>query len=298
MTPALRRAVVTGGNQGMGLSTAAALAASHYHVTVTVRSDDKGRAAVDAIKRSHPDAIVDYALVDMATLDTVKSFAATFDAPKLDLLVCNAGIMNTPFAVSSDGYEMQYQVNHLSHFLLTHLLLPKLQAAPSARVIFLSSRAHMRHPQRIDYDGLKAETQAQYNGWAAYGRSKLSNILTAKALAARFPVASSGVSFFSLHPGLVDTNLLVVGGLGAGRGLAVDDGIKCTMWLATAEGLEGKSGGYFHNEVRHFVEPEAQGRGDLMTAVATDEDEATACWTQSLAMLQIAEEAFGLPVAA
>jgi len=293
----MRRALVTGGNQGMGLSTAAALASRHYHVTITVRSNEKGKEAIDAIKQAHPDAVVDYAIMDNAVLSSVKSFASSFDAPKLDLVVCNAGIMNTPFAISSDGYEMQYQVNHLAHFLLTHLLLPKLRASGNARVIFISSRAHMRHPQSIDYHGLmnKTEVQAQFQGWTAYGRSKLSNILTAKALAARLPVATSGVTFFSLHPGLVDTNLLAAGGGGAFQGMDVDDGIKCTLWLATADGLEGKSGSYFHNEVSYFIDPEAQGRGDLMAPIARDSGEATACWTHSLAMLQIAEEAFGQP---
>ena len=102
---------------------------------------------------------------------------------------------------------------------------------------------------------------------------------------------------FSLHPGLVDTNLLVVGGLtsgvGTGSGIHVDDGIKCTMWVATAHGLEGKSGSYFHNEVTEFLNPEELGRGDLMTPVAADPAEAAACWAQSLAMLGIPEAAFG-----
>ena len=149
----------------------------------------------------------------------------------------------------------------------------------------------MRHSKKINYEELKAETQEQYDGWQAYGRSKLSNILSAKALATRFPVSTSGVAFFSLHPGLVATNLLVVGGVGGGMG--VDDGIKCTMWVATEDGLATKSGTYFHNEVSHFIE--AEGRANLMAAVASDQDEATACWTQSLAMLQLEETAFGKP---
>ena len=80
---------------------------------------------------------------------------------------------------------------------------------------------------------------------------------------------------------------------GTGRGIHVDDGIKCTMWVATADGLEGKSGGYFHNGVTEFLDPEELGRGDLMTPVAADPAEATACWAQSLAMLRIPEAAFG-----
>ena len=294
-----KRAVVTGGNQGMGLVTAAALAASNYHVTISVRSDSKGQEAVRTLQQNNPDAVVDYVLMDNGDLSTVYSFASQLDAAKLDLLVCNAGIMNTPFALSKDGIEMQYQVNHLAHFLLTHLLMPRLQAASgTARVIYLSSRAHMRHPQPIDYAALKAETTStDLNGWGAYGRSKLSNLLTAKALARRFPPATSGVAFFSLHPGLVETNLLAIGGGSlAGRGMNVEDGIRCTIWLATSTELEGMSGNYFHNEVTYYIDPEEQARHDLMSQIATDPHEAENCWTNSLAMLGLAEDGFGTPL--
>jgi NAD(P)-dependent dehydrogenase (short-subunit alcohol dehydrogenase family) len=163
-------------------------------------------------------------------LSSVASFAAAYDQPAIDVLICNAGIMNTPFAlskassarslsvsarssyarrgVSQDGIEQQYQSNHLGHFKLVrqppcpapfvicapkhafsaisliavqiHHLLPKLRAAGSARVVSLSSRAHMRHQEAIDYKRLKNETAESYDGWVAYGRSKLSQILMSK----------------------------------------------------------------------------------------------------------------------
>ena len=148
----------------------------------------------------------------------------------------------------------------------------------------------MRHSQSIDYSGLAAETAAEYDGWQAYGRSKLSNILAAKAFAARFPVATSGVAFFSVMPGLVGTNLLTVGGMDASRGMSTEDGVKCTVWLATADGLESKSGGYYHNNVNQFIE--AEGESNLMAAIAKDTNEATACWNKSLEMLEATDAAF------
>mmetsp|Transcript_37046 Transcript_37046/g.46355 ORF Transcript_37046/g.46355 Transcript_37046/m.46355 type:complete len:230 (+) Transcript_37046:618-1307(+) len=226
--------------------------------------------------------------MDMGDLISVADFIDRFSPEALDLLVCNAGIMNTPFAISKDSFEMQYQVNHLAHLLLTIKFLPKLKKAGRSRVVFLSSRAHMRHSEPIDYDALSKESAETYNGWHAYGRSKLSNILAAKALAKRFPISTSGINFFAVHPGLVDTGLLTKGGLNL-KGMKVTDGIKCTIYVATSSDLENSSGEYWHNEVTEFI------RGSLetpkfMTKIANSEEEADKMWEHSLKMLGIRNE--------
>ncbi len=149
-------------------------------------------------------AVVDFIVMDLNDLSTVHSFAAAYLAKgqQCHLLVNNAGVMNTPYFMTSDGFEGQFQANHLGHFLLTHLLMPAL--GPGSRVVCLASRAHLRWGGMppIDYDRMtKSVTAESYDGWQAYGLSKACNILFAKALAKRFPLATSGITFNALHPG-------------------------------------------------------------------------------------------------
>jgi NAD(P)-dependent dehydrogenase (short-subunit alcohol dehydrogenase family) len=285
-----KTAIVTGGNQGMGLVTAMELLKAGYKVTITCRSSTKGEEAVAELKQ-HGD--VNYMCMDLNSLSTVYAFASAYPEPVLNLLVNNAGIMNTPFAMSDDGIEAQYQVNHLGHFLLTHLLFPKLHAAGgTARVVTLSSRAHKRHPQSIDYEELKKAAAENYDGWMAYGRSKLSNILLSKALARRFPLETSGVAFFSVHPGLVDTGLLVKGGFTSPSAMPVENGIKCTMYLATSPDAAGQTGEYYHNDVSEFTRGTVD-TPDIVSSVALDQAEADSCFEHSMRMLGLTGATFG-----
>jgi len=183
-------AIVTGGNQGMGLSTTIALAAQGYHVTFSARSAEKGDEALGKILEAVPGAKVDYLTMDLANFGTIQTFAEQYLATErsIALLVCNAGIMNTPLSYTIDGFESQLQTNHLGHAKLLHLLMPKIKhvdASKHARVVCLSSRAHMRIAEAIDYSvtvqsNANAENEATYDGWRSYGRSKLCNILFAK----------------------------------------------------------------------------------------------------------------------
>ena len=273
----------------MGFTLATALLKAGYRVTISCRSVDKGEQAVSQLREFGD---VNFLTMDMNDLATVRSFAAAYSEPVVHLLVNNAGIMNTPFAKTADGFEAQYQVNHLAHFLLTHLLFPKLVAAGGSRVVSLSSRAHMRHQGSIDYPGLLAETADTYDGWRAYGRSKLCNILFSKALAKRFPLSDCGVAFFSLHPGLVDTGLLTKGGFSSPDAMAPEDGIKCTVFVSTASEVDGQSGEYYHNNVSEFV----RGGGhtpNLMAAIALSEGEADECFAQSMQQLGLQDSRFG-----
>jgi NAD(P)-dependent dehydrogenase (short-subunit alcohol dehydrogenase family) len=247
-------AIVTGGNAGLGLYTAAELCRFGFHVTITVRSERKGEDAVQDIRQRCSTASVDYMLMDLSSLGSVNKFATEYLSRdnRLSLLVNNAGIMNTPFRVTEDGFEEQFQVNHLSHFLLTHRLMPLLRAEQCARVVTLSSRAHLRWNQPVNFEDITKPTANTYDGWSAYGRSKTCNILFSKALAELFPLNEdgSGVTFNSLHPGLVNTGLLVAGGMSAAmiaNAIPVEEGIETTMYLSTSEEVRNVTGQYFAN---------------------------------------------------
>jgi NAD(P)-dependent dehydrogenase (short-subunit alcohol dehydrogenase family) len=182
----MKRAIITGGNAGLGLQQALELSRRRFAVTISVRTADKGIAAVAEIERSVPGSTVDFITLDNNDLSTAYTFAKQFGERHpgpLDVLINNAGIMATPFALTKDGFESQFQVNHLAGFLLTSLLLPQLRAAGSgpageARVIFLASRAHLRWQRSLDLGEVRAPkaTAESYDAWLAYGRSKTCNI--------------------------------------------------------------------------------------------------------------------------
>lgn len=255
-----QRALVTGGNAGLGLATATALCEKGYEVLITVRSSEKGEAAVRSVQEKVAQASISYGLMDALSLRSVHAFASGVKGP-LDVLILNAGVMNVPFALSEDGIESQLQINHVAHFLLTHLLIPKLK--DGARVVTLASRAHLRWNQEMDLDALS--TKNTYDGWLSYGRSKTCNILFAKGLAKRFPNFRSN----SLHPGLVDTGLLVAAKLSDNtikQARTIDEGIDTVIYLATHHAVKDVTGEYFSD--REVVEPPNISRWAASDAVA------------------------------
>jgi NAD(P)-dependent dehydrogenase (short-subunit alcohol dehydrogenase family) len=203
------RAVVTGGNGGLGLQTALELARKGAAVTIAVRNPEKGATAVDLIRREVPDARLELAPLDLADLSSVRAFAAAEDAAglPLHLLVNNAGVMATPPRLTADGFELQFGTNHLGHFALTGLLLDRLRAAPTSRVVTVSSQAHRLGT--IDFDDLN--WQRSYGPWKAYGRAKLANLLFARELQARADAAGLPLRSVAAHPGYSSTGLQTTG---------------------------------------------------------------------------------------
>jgi len=203
--------VVTGANSGIGAATVAQLAKQGAHVTLACRRPSEGEKARASILASGATAgTVDVAELDLASLGSVKRFATRLiDSGKpLHGLVNNAGVMNTPKGKTHDGFEMQFGVNHLGHFLLTELLIPALRANQPSRIVNVSSCYHDKaqgREGRIDFDDIHFERR-RYDGWAAYAQSKLANVLHARSLAKR--LAGSGVTPVSVHPGWVRTNLI------------------------------------------------------------------------------------------
>jgi NAD(P)-dependent dehydrogenase (short-subunit alcohol dehydrogenase family) len=229
-------AVVTGANSGIGWHTALELARAGSEVVLTARSEAKGWQAVDRIRRKMPHAKVRSDLLDLASLESVRDFAASLNREaKLDLLVNNAGLMAIPQRqVTEDGFEMQFGTNYLGPFALTMLLMPALQRA-DPRVTTVSSRAANMGLKRINFDELHWE--GSYGPWKAYCQSKLADLMLMLELGRRSR-AAAGIPLLSnaSHPGYARTNLQTSG---PGRESCMRS--RCTVVLTLEEIPERKS---------------------------------------------------------
>lgn len=201
-----RVAVVTGANSGLGFETALSLASQGARVVMACRNQEKGTRALDEVRAKAPGSSVSLASLDLASLDSVRSFAADFtkENQHLDILVNNAGVMALPErTLTGDGFEMQFGTNHLGHFALTGLLLHALLRSPSPRVITVTSFAH--RTGRIHFSDLQAEHG--YRKWGAYGQSKLANLLFSMELARLADASGSPLVSAAAHPGFAATHL-------------------------------------------------------------------------------------------
>lgn len=201
-----RVAVVTGANSGLGLETARELARAGASVVLAVRSLDRGKAAIDDIRADQPGAELELQELDLASLDSIRTAADQLrtNLDRIDLLINNAGVMYTPRQQTADGFEMQFGTNHLGHFAWTGLLVDGVLATEGSRIVTVSSVGH-RIRSRIDFDDLNAEQG--YNRIAAYGRSKLANLLFTYELQRRLAAAGSSTVALAAHPGGSDTEL-------------------------------------------------------------------------------------------
>jgi len=204
-----RLALVTGANSGLGLETARALADRGATVLLACRSLERAEAArhqllTEGSTEGSAEALIPLQL-DLADLSSVAAAAGQVAERwgRLDLLINNAGVMAPPRTLSSQGFELQLAVNHLGHFALTQRLLPLLEGRADARVVHVSSGA--AYFGRIAWDDLQGERR--YDAWAAYGQSKLANVMTALELQQRLSAAGSTVRSLVAHPGLARTNL-------------------------------------------------------------------------------------------
>ena len=204
-----KTAIVTGANSGIGFEAARELARKGAQVVMACRKRDKGEAARQRIRDEQPDAQVEWRALDLANQASVREFAAEFGrrGTPLDLLINNAGVMAIPFRKTVDGFEMQLGTNHFGHFALTGLLLDALLAAPAARVVTVSSGAHLMGS--MNFADLNWEQG--YQPWWAYGRSKLANLLFAYELQRKFAAAEVRAISVAAHPGYAATNLQFVG---------------------------------------------------------------------------------------
>ncbi|MEG8278735.1 oxidoreductase [Streptomyces sp. AHA2] len=198
-----RIAVITGANTGIGFEVAKALARRGASLVLAVRDTDRGKRAADSLAALAPAAAVRVQHLDLGSLASVRAAAAELRAtsPRIDLLINNAGVMYTPQQTTADGFELQFGTNHLGHFALTGLLLDLLPASPAARVVTVSSAGH-RMGGPIDLDDL-ARRERPYDRTAAYGHSKLANLMFTYALQRKLP--AGGPLAVAAHPGGADT---------------------------------------------------------------------------------------------
>jgi NAD(P)-dependent dehydrogenase (short-subunit alcohol dehydrogenase family) len=201
-----RTAVITGANTGLGLQTAKVLAAKGASVVLAVRNADKGKAAADQITTATPGADVTVHRLDLTSLDAIREStdALRKRLNSIDLLINNAGVMYTPKQQTADGFELQFGTNHLGHFAFTGLLLDLLLPVPDSRVITVSSVGH-RIRAKIHFDDLQWDKS--YSRVAAYGQSKLSNLLFTYELQRRLSGKGKTIAT-AAHPGISDTELV------------------------------------------------------------------------------------------
>ena len=216
-----RTALITGANSGIGYRAALELARHGAHVLLGCRNYEKGQAALDRLLCEAQGASAELVELDMASLASIRAFAAAFAARgiALDLLINNAGVMALPTReLTADGFERQFGTNHLGHFALTGLLIPQLLAAPAPRVVTVASLAHRNG--KIEFDNLQSERR--YKPWDAYGATKLANILFANELNRRAVAAHSKLASMPVHPGISVTSIFANGpGTGDLKALAV-----------------------------------------------------------------------------
>ena len=261
--------LITGGNTGIGKATAIALARMGAQVTITSRSPEKGEAALADIRQQSGSDKVDCMRLDLASLASVRRFAAEFltTHPRLDVLINNAGLVLSNRSETEDGFESTFGVNHLGHFLLTNLLLPRLKESAPSRIVVLASDAHRGALGGLDFDDLHA--RRSYRGMPVYCRSKLANILFTVELADR--LRDTGVTVNAVHPGVVGTEF---GGADDTTGFfrwlvkmthwaqaTPEKGARTSVYVASAPELEGVSGKYFARSKVSRASRAAQDRG-------------------------------------
>jgi NAD(P)-dependent dehydrogenase (short-subunit alcohol dehydrogenase family) len=240
--------IVTGANTGIGKATALGLARRGATTVLACRDLEKGQTAMAEIRAQADASELHLLRLDLASLESVRAFAGDFAArfSRLDVLIENAGVSTGQRQVSADGYELDFAVNHLGHFLLTRLLLPQLQAAAPSRIVVVSSSVHKG--AALDFDDLQGERRWSMMG--SYSRSKLANMLFTRTLAKR--LEGSGVTVNALHPGVVASELArdfpaPFRWLARLLFKSTEAGARTSLFVATAPELASVSGGYFAN---------------------------------------------------
>lgn len=290
-----RNVIVTGGYSGIGLETVRALAGAGASVTVPARNRAKAEAALADVSGD-----VTIADMDLADIASVRAFAESYVASgkPLHILINNAGIMACPEARVGPGWESQFGVNHLGHMALTVALLPALHKAGQARVVALSSTAHIMGG--INWDDPHFENR-DYDKWQAYGQAKSANALFALGLDLR--ERDNGIRAFSVHPGgiftplqrhLPEEEMVALGWKNADGTIppavaaifkSPEQGASTSVWAATSAQLDGMGGVYCEDcDVAKLGDENSQ-RWEHVRTWACDNDDAARLWQISEEML-------------
>ncbi|XP_059470632.1 retinol dehydrogenase 12-like [Neocloeon triangulifer] len=198
-----KTAVITGANTGIGYETAKDFVKRGAKVIMANRNVELSEKAAMKLREEVPNCDVRVVQLNLASLNSVKKCAEELlkSEPKINLLINNAGVMMCPYLTTEDGFEMQFQTNHLGHFLFTSLLLPRIKESAPARIVNVSSTAHLIG--KVNFEDLQSEKS--YSPIKAYGQSKLCNILFTSELTER--LKGTGVVAYAVHPGVVSTEL-------------------------------------------------------------------------------------------
>ncbi|PCJ82793.1 MAG: short-chain dehydrogenase [Flavobacteriales bacterium] len=243
--------IITGANTGIGKATAKGLAEMGAKVVMVCRSEERGKAAQEEIKQQTGNENVDLLIGDLASFSSTRKLAAEINSgyEKIDVLINNAAVFYTDLTYSEDDIEMQFHVNHLGYFLLTNLLLDKIKASASARIINVSSRGHLQG--NIHFDDLNLKNG--YDGLKAYSQAKLANVLFTYELAKR--LEETDVTANCLHPGGIATNLALNNSKGSIYNFiwrivypflsSHENGAKTSVHLASSDKVKGITGKYF-----------------------------------------------------
>jgi retinol dehydrogenase 14 len=260
--------LITGSTDGIGKQTAVELAKSGAIVLVHARNKDRGTTALTSLQQVVPNGKFHLFTGDLANFKEVRSMAAGIAEkyPVLDVLINNAGIYSEDREFSSDSIEMTFQVNHLSHFLLTNLLLENIKKSEQGRIINVSSNVHMS--ARFSLSNLQGEQH--YDGYNAYACSKLENVLFTIHLSRL--LKGTLVTANALHPGVIKTKLLKAAMGSSSMGNALIEGVATSVYLAAASEVKAVTGKYFVNKAQR--EP---------SALAFDQDLQTKLWEVSSA---------------
>jgi NAD(P)-dependent dehydrogenase (short-subunit alcohol dehydrogenase family) len=248
-----RRVIVTGGASGIGVETARALAGTGAEVTLAVRNEEAGRRTAEDIIETTGNKQVLVAPLDLADQASVAAFVAAWEGP-LHILVNNAGVMASPETRTPEGWELQFATNHLGHFALATGLHGALAGVDGARVVSVSSSAHLRSP--VVFEDIHFR-ERPYEPWAAYGQSKTANVLFAVEATKRW--ADDGITVNALMPGGIRTNLQryitdeelerlrAQSGGGGVVWKTPEQGAATSVLVATSPLLDGVGGRYFED---------------------------------------------------
>lgn len=248
-SPPNRVALITGANTGIGLVTARELCRQGFYVFIACRTAHTGQAAMATIRAAVPGAQIELLSLDLGNFESVRQCAAAFlvRGLPLHLLVNNAGLAGAK-GLTPSGFELAFGTNHMGHFLLTQLLLERIQTSAPARIVTVASRAHFRVPAPgFDWAALRQPTQSR-TALAEYAISKLANVLFSAELARR--LEGSGVTTYSLHPGVVASDVwrAVPGPLRwllKLRMITTEEGALTSLYCATSPECASQTGLYY-----------------------------------------------------
>ncbi len=286
-------ALVTGGASGLGAETVRALASKGAEVVIAARNHEKAEEVRARVQEETGNDKIHIEELELASLAKVRDFAerclSRYD--RLHLLINNAGVMACPQGKTEDGFELQFGSNHLGHFLMTCLIMPKIIKAAPSRIVSLSSLGHRFSP--VVFDDIHFERRP-YDKWLSYGQSKTANALFAVALEKR--LQDKSVHAYAVHPGIIITRL--------GRHLTQEDitqmqsryqdrdmpiksveaGAATSVYAATAPELEGQ-GGVYLEDCHIAVEEESADAESGVRPYAADSEQAERLWTVSEEMI-------------